>query len=244
MENKLKKLGLTDNEIKVYLTLLEIGENTVGPIIKKLKIHRQVAYDALEGLIKKDMVLCSTKNGRRHYKISSPKNILEKIKLKEDIAKSLILEINKKLNEQKKGQEIKVYEGEKAFRNLMLKNDEMMPLNSETYALSGAQSQYIEIMNKADYLKKSNKIRIKKNIKTKLLFNNDMRQIAEETPRKLKECKFLNQTNSPPTSIQIWHDSINLISFGSEIFVIEIKNSDFREAYLKHFKLLWSVAKK
>jgi len=35
MNNELQKLGLTPNEIKIYNILLEIGENTVGPIIKK-----------------------------------------------------------------------------------------------------------------------------------------------------------------------------------------------------------------
>lgn len=244
MENKLKQLGLTNNEIKVYVTLLDIGENTVGPIIKKLRIHRQVAYDALEGLEEKNMVIHTTKNGRRYYRIADSKNILDDIKYKERIARSLMPEINKKLTGQKKGQEIKVYEGQKVYRELVLKNDESMPANSETYVISGAALKYEEVMRISHFLEKSNKIRKKKNIKTKLLFGNDLREEAKNTPRVNKECRFLDQEYNPPVSLQIWHNSVNLISFGNDVFVIEIKNEDFRQAYLNYFNLLWKIAKK
>ena len=244
MENKLKQLGLTNNEIKVYNILLDIGENAVGPIIKKLKIHRQVAYDALSGLENKNMVLRSLKNGRNNYRVANPANILENIKHEESIAKSLIPEINKKLIGQKKGQEIKVYEGQKAYRELVLKNDESMPANSETYVISGAALRYEEVMRISNFLEKSNKIRKRKNIKTKLLFSNELREEAQKTPRVNKVCRFLEQEYNPPVSMQIWYNTVNLISFGDDIFVIEIKNEDFRKAYLNYFNLLWKVSKK
>lgn len=244
MENELKQLGLTDNEIKVYLALLEIGENTVGPIINKLKIHRQVAYDTLEGLEKKNMVVKTIKGRRNHFRIANPKNILDSIKRKEQIVNSLIPEINKKLAGQKRGQEIKVYEGEKAYRELTLKNDEKMLVNSETYVISGAPQKWAETMIVSGTLRKSNKIRQRKNIKTKILYSEDMREKAKNIDRVIQDYRFLNQKYSPPVSIQIWYDSVTLISFGSEIFTIEIKNKNFREAYLNYFNLFWKIAKK
>jgi sugar-specific transcriptional regulator TrmB len=43
-------------EINSYLCLVDLGEVTIGPITHYLKWHRQVAYDALDSLIAKNMV--------------------------------------------------------------------------------------------------------------------------------------------------------------------------------------------
>lgn len=244
MEQQLKLLGLTDNEIKLYMSLLEVGENTVGPIIKKLNMHRQVAYDALEGLEKKNMVITSIQNNRTYFKIANPQNIIDNIKHREEIAMRLMPEIIDKLAGQKKGQDIKIYQGEKAYRDLVAKNDELQPTDSTTYIISGGQGRFYELMKISGALEKSNKIREKKNIKTKILYSKDMKKILPEDPRANSERRFLDQKISPPISIQIWHDSINLISFGSDIFVIEIKNEDFCQAYLNYFNIFWEIAKK
>ncbi|MCK5510649.1 helix-turn-helix domain-containing protein [Candidatus Parcubacteria bacterium] len=244
MQNELKQLGLTDNEIKVYITLLEIGENTVGPIINKLKIHRQVAYDALEGLEKKNFVDRIIKTKRYHYRVSDPKNVLDEIKRKENIANNLIPEINKKIKGQERGQEIKIYEGEKAFRELTLKNDGKMSPNSKTYVITGSTKKYLEIMEISKAFEKSKKIRKKKKITTKIIFLESQRDESKKINRDYSELKFLAEGYASPVAFQIWTESISLISYGSEIFVIEIKNKDFRDAYLNYFNLLWKIAKK
>ncbi|MDP1884657.1 MAG: helix-turn-helix domain-containing protein [Candidatus Moranbacteria bacterium] len=244
MDNELKKLGLTPNEIKIYDALLEIGENTVGPIIKKVGIHRQVAYDALDGLENKKMVVSTTKNNRAYYRIADPKNILDNIRQQEFIAKGLVNEIKQRLAGQKKGQEIRVYEGEKAFRELTMRNDDLQPRNSEYLVVTGAGARFREIMDKSGVFERSNRIRSKKNIKTKLILCHISRQEASALNRANSEIRFLSEGYVSPTAFAIWHDSINLISYGSDIFCVEIKNDDFYKAYLNYFNFLWKIAKK
>lgn len=248
MDNELKQLGLTPNEIKIYNTLLEIGENTVGPIIKKLGMHRQVAYDSLEGLGDKKMVVSATKNNRLYFRIANPKNILDNIKQQENIAKNLISEISKKLSGQIKGQEIRVYEGLNAYWELIKRKDDLMPENSEYLVVTGAAMRYKELMSKGGIFERSNRIRTKKNIKTKLIFTNASKEEAANVKRANSEYRILSQGFASPTSFDIWHDSITLSSYGigdgSDMFCIEIKNEDFRKAYLNYFNLLWKIAKK
>lgn len=244
MEKELEKMGLTNNEIKVYNSLLEVGENTVGPIIRKLGMHRQVGYDALEGLIKKRMVIRTTKNNRHYFRIADPKNILENVKQKEEVAKNLIEEINNKIAGQKKGQEIRVYEGEKAYRDFVKRKDDMQPPNSEYLVVTGASNRFKEIMNKSGVFERSNKIRKKKNIKTKLIFCNIDRAEGKKVGRVNSEIRFLPKGYDSPTSFEVWHDSIALSSYGNEVFSIEIKNKDFHKAYKNYFNFLWGVAEK
>ena len=47
MEKILEKLGLTKNESKVYLALLNLGLTSSKNIIEKTNLHRQLIYDAL-----------------------------------------------------------------------------------------------------------------------------------------------------------------------------------------------------
>ena len=47
----LEDIGLTNAQIKVYLSLLELGETTSGPLIKKSKLQNSVVYNALNQLI-------------------------------------------------------------------------------------------------------------------------------------------------------------------------------------------------
>ena len=50
-ENVLYKLGLNKSEVKVYLTLLELGSSTTGTIMVKAKISYSKIYGILERLI-------------------------------------------------------------------------------------------------------------------------------------------------------------------------------------------------
>ena len=51
----LKKIGLTDNEIKIYVTLLKIGSSTAYEISQKTGIYRVHVYDKLEQLMDKGL---------------------------------------------------------------------------------------------------------------------------------------------------------------------------------------------
>ena len=244
MENELKQLGLTPNEIKVYLALLELGENTVGPLIKKLGMHRQVAYDALKGLEEKNMVLSSTKNNRLIFRIANPQNILDNIEQQKILANNLMLEINDKLTGQKKGKEIRVYEGEKNYRDFIRRKNDLQPPNSTYMVMSGMSLVYKDMMAKGGIYERINRIRKKNNINTKILMNDVHRNEANKLQRINSEIRFLPEGFNSPTSFDIWHDSISLISHANGVFCIEIKNDDFHKSYLTYFDLLWQMAKK
>ncbi len=56
MEKKLKKLGLTEYEIRVYLTLLNEGSKKGGEISKLSKVPHGKTYESLESLEKKGFI--------------------------------------------------------------------------------------------------------------------------------------------------------------------------------------------
>src|SRR3989344_7078089 len=123
MEKILEEIGFTKGEIKVYLTLLELGSTTTGGIIKKSKVSPSKVYDILEKLIQKGVVNYVIKGKVKYFEAASPKRILEYLQEKEEKIKAQEKELNKVLPQliQKQKliesiQEAKVYKGWKGVQ--------------------------------------------------------------------------------------------------------------------------------
>jgi len=71
LKEKVKLLGLTEGEAKVYLSLLELGSSTIGPIIKKANIASSNVYDILNRLLKKGIVSYILKQKIKYFQESS-----------------------------------------------------------------------------------------------------------------------------------------------------------------------------
>ena len=63
----LERVGLTKNEIKIYLALLELGTTTTGPLTRKAGIHASRVYESLNNLIKKGLVSFVIKANIKHF---------------------------------------------------------------------------------------------------------------------------------------------------------------------------------
>jgi predicted DNA-binding transcriptional regulator len=55
LEETLEKLGLNEKEAKVYLALLELGQDTVQNIAQRASITRPTTYNILDALVKKGL---------------------------------------------------------------------------------------------------------------------------------------------------------------------------------------------
>ena len=61
MLTQLKHIGLSENEAKVYLAMLELGPSPVLEIAAKAGINRPTAYAQIESLKKMGLVSMQTK---------------------------------------------------------------------------------------------------------------------------------------------------------------------------------------
>ena len=70
--SQLKDLGLSDNEAKVYLAMLELGPASVIDISKKAGVNRPTAYVQIESLKKMGLVSTQTKGKKQLFIAESP----------------------------------------------------------------------------------------------------------------------------------------------------------------------------
>src|SRR3989338_863859 len=126
MQQELQKLGLTENESKVYLALLELGSTNAGQIIKKTKLHRNIVYDNLDKLIDKGLVSFIVAGKIKHFETTAPTELKEYIERqkkeiveKEKLADEILPQIKARRETIERKQEASIFKGKKALRILL-----------------------------------------------------------------------------------------------------------------------------
>ncbi len=84
------QLGLTTNEEKIYLYLLESGPTIASIVGKRLNLNRVTAYASLRSLKKKMFVSSFEKNGVAYFEAATPEEIVHLCK--EKVARQVDLE--------------------------------------------------------------------------------------------------------------------------------------------------------
>ena len=116
---RLQKIGLNPNEIKIYLTLLRLGEAKAGEISKESQINRTTTYDSIERLIEKGLVSYSIEANRKIFKPVSPERLLDDLKEKQKIVEKSLPELNELFNKSKEKEESDIYKGKKGIRSIL-----------------------------------------------------------------------------------------------------------------------------
>ena len=79
----LNDIGLTENEVKIYLTLLKAGAVTAYELSQKSGIYRVHVYDKLEQLINKGLVTYVYEGSKKYFKAASPEKLKQYLEDKE-----------------------------------------------------------------------------------------------------------------------------------------------------------------
>ena len=233
----IRKAGLTENEAKVFSTLLEQGPSPAGIISRKSGLHRRVIYDTIEMLIKKGLVGYILKNNKKLFQASNPNRLIEIIKEKQESIEDILPEMLAMYSKTKEKEETNFYKGKNGLKTVF--EDQLN--EKKEILIIGASTLAYEMME--FYFHWFDKRRVKEKIKTKIIFTSEKRTNVPKIS--LSEIKFLPEKYSSPLAINIYGDKIAIILWSKENpFAVVIKNKEISEGYKKHFNLLWSIAKK
>ncbi|MBN2053109.1 hypothetical protein JW756_06400 [Candidatus Woesearchaeota archaeon] len=246
----LQKAGLSNNEAKIYLALLDLGLTSSKALIEKTGLHRQIAYDCLSLLIKKGLVSYVVQANRKHFKASNPKEFLEYFNKKELETEQqkhefmkILPELSKRKTESSENQETTIYSGNKGIKSLL---DDMLNQKQEILTIGASEISAEAFQYNLEFnLPKFHKFREKSKIRYKILLSEEINERAKEL-NKLKhtEVRILPKEFASNSSINIYGDKVSLIMWGSQPFGILIKSKEIAESQKKHFNLLWAIGKK
>ena len=246
IEESLESIGLTKSEVKVYLSLLDLGSSSVGKIIEKSKVTSSKIYELLDKLTEKGLVSSVIKKGIKYFEAAPPNRILDYLNEKEIKLKSQIVDIKKILPElefkqklSKEVSEISVYKSMKGIEtifsiilNSLSKNDE--------YSVFGARTGATEAQR--IFLLKYHEKRIEKEIKLKILFSKDVKNITQPYKKmKFTKVKYMNSQLMSPTQTMIVKNKTIIILWKENPMGIVIENKEIASSYEKYFWFLWRV---
>ncbi|MFH1500605.1 MAG: helix-turn-helix domain-containing protein [archaeon] len=229
---ELREVGLTENESKVYLALLELGPSLAGQVSRKTGLHRRTVYDTTEMLIKKGLLGYILKNNRRLFQASSPSRFLDIIKEKENLIAPIVKKLEGMYTKTKEKEETNFYKGKEGLKTVF--EDQ---LKCKEILILGASPKAYEILK--FYTKWYDKARKEKKIKARI--------IAEDRNVKripLAEIRYLPEKYSNPVAVNIYGDKVAIILWeSSKPMAIVIKSEEISKGYKNYFELMWKVAK-
>jgi len=239
MIETLQKIGLNENEARVYLALLELGESTVLPISKKSEIHRTYCYDILDLLSKRGLVSYIEKNGRRRYIASDPTNIRSQIRENEkqfdlvlpDLV-NLYLKPSGRLN-------MRFFEGIKGVETVY---KEATREAKELWFIGSAGAWMKNFPNYEDFAK----TQVRKKIKIRDLTTRDsgIESYAKYYKYPLQELRFLSKDIKLTTDNIIWGNKVALVSFSDVPHVALIESEEIVKTFKEMFEVLWQMSSK
>ncbi len=229
---KLLEAGLTRNEAKVYLELLERGESSANQIAKNLSMDRTLIYTLLNHLIEKGQVRYLIKESKKKFSCSNPRNLLNPIRAKELLVSELIRDLKKIEAKKQEEIEINVYEGKEGLRNFI----NFVLKEKEFFAFGSTGRAFYQLYEMPAIVKAIEKSKIK----VKIIGDEKLRG-SEVFGFKKFEYKYFNTESEATTSIFRDYTSIHVIK--NKPTIIMIKNKDIADTYKNYFKVLWKIAK-
>jgi HTH-type transcriptional regulator, sugar sensing transcriptional regulator len=231
---ELKQAGLTENESKVYLGLIDLGPSLAGQIARKTGLHRRTVYDTAEMLIQKGLIGYIQKNNRKLFQASDPNRLLEIIKEKENLLSPFVLSLQQKFHSTKEKEETNFYKGKEGLKTIF--EDQ---LNSKEILILGASPKAYDILQ--FYFKWYDKTRRQKKINARIIASD---KNLQKSKIPLAEIKYLPEKYANPVSVNIYGDKTAIILWAKEPMAILIKNKEIASAYKTYFELMWRIAKK
>jgi len=232
-ESKLIKAGLTGNEAKVYVELLQRGQLSANEVAKKISIDRTLVYTLLNHLIDKGLVGYIIRSNKKFFQVSDTSNLLNSVKEKEIFIADLINDLKniEKISESVK--EISIYEGLNGLRSFI----KLAQKHSLIYSFGATGKVYNYLYETPALTKEFSR----KGFSAKIITNNKYKDSQMANIKNI-DIRYLNIESESTTSIFGDYVSIHLLT--SKPIIILIKNKDVAESYKKYFEILWKSAKK
>lgn len=241
-ESELQILGISNNEAKVLLKMIETPEITVTSLIETTGMNRKVIYDAMRRLLKASLITSKKVGKERKFSFSGEESLYalideekQLLSEKEHEIKEIITKINK--IRPSKHSDAMVFSGTRGVRAafnilLSLKKDYVAyggPLESETLM---TETFWLNLHQKQKEL----------GIKIKVLFNKSLRKWIKKIKNPKVEVKFLPEINPISENIICKDYVITIIWTDNPIVTITI-NEEYAKSQMDIFNILWEKSR-
>lgn len=239
----LEELGLSEEEAKVYLAVLELGGSYVSTIANKAKVHRVSCYHTLDNLVRKGIVNTFTKNKIKYFTVDSPRILVNQTEERFQKAQKLLPELLSITNSLAYKPKIQYYEGLQGIKNVF---DDTLKSNDEILGYTNLAK--LPNVISEDYLREYAEQKMAKKLKTRMLspiskeaLSYTKRYYPKNFDRNLIEIFFVNPKEFMfEYETNIYGDRVSIISLNpDEPIGMIIESPVYAKTQRSVFNLAW-----
>lgn len=234
IQKTLERLGLSGNEIKVYLELNSQGSMKAGRIAKLTHLDRSSVYNSIKLLLEKGLVSFVMIGQVKYFQAVGPKRLLDYVKEQEEDLKEILPQLQEQHKAKKVEGQVRLFKGYKGVKAVFL---DIARTGKDNFVF-GSEGQFSEKME--DFVYKFDVLKKEAKIKTKMI----IRKGRKEHDSKTSEYKYLPNIDESPAVTNIYGDKIAIIIWSDEPEAILIENKETAKAYKSYFDVMWKAAKK
>jgi len=236
---ELQELGLTNPEIKVYITLLELNESKTGQLCLITKISSSRIYYILDSLIKKGLVSYKIVNKIKVY-MSVPPEILESILIEKH---KKIINIVKKLKEKKiktSDFKYKLFNNLRGIKSMFYEINNIMNKDMVINVYSSKIGSFERLIGLFD---EHHNLRLNKKVNENVLLSLDKKELGKKRKNKYTNVRYADLNN-----VGEWGtigDKLFYIFYikGDDPKGILIEDEVITKTFKEVFEKIWNVSK-
>lgn len=243
MLEQLKYLGLSENEAKIYMAMLELGPSVMVEIAKKAQVNRPTAYVQIESLKKKGLVSTQVKMKKQLFIAESPDKLeilidseLKTVENKKNELNNYLPELLSIFNTSGQRPNVKFFEGREGVLALL---KEFLKTDATTiYGITSLDNVF-EIFPEFEntYIRK----RVQKKIPSKTIYTSKKGPVLKESDESsLRESKYIEPDKLPlGIDVTIFKDKVAIIALKGKISGTLIEHKEVADSFRAIFELVW-----
>ncbi|MEK7673411.1 MAG: helix-turn-helix domain-containing protein [Patescibacteria group bacterium] len=241
--DELEELGLSKEEAKVYVTVLELGGSCVSVIAKRAGVNRVACYHTLSKLRDKELISSLEKNRIKYFTAEPPQTLVNKQRILLNRAQEILPELLTLKSNSAYSPKIHYYEGsdgiKKIFEDMLTSSGEILGYTNLENLPNVLGEKYL-----ADYARR----KINQKIKTRMLspisekgLKYTEKYYPKDFDQNLVEILFINKRQFWfEYEINIYGDKVAIISLNSdELIGLIIESSIYANTQRGIFNLAW-----
>lgn len=241
--NSLISYGLTENESKIYISLLRRLETSVFELAKDTGIPRATVYITLEKMKAEKLVSSLRKNNVQYFTPENPNRLKLLLEEKQHMLEDILPELNAIIDTDKEKPTVKMYTGDEGVKIALDDILESMKRTNNHTLLAASRSEILERFPR--YFPEWMKRRESLSIRTKLIVPETERQKGVFKTNDLRETRYFPDNFGFKATIEIYGNKMAVFNLKEgEIYSIVIESEPIVQTFTQFFSFAWENAKK
>ncbi|MFA5106217.1 MAG: helix-turn-helix domain-containing protein [Candidatus Micrarchaeia archaeon] len=244
----LERAGLTRNEARVYLALLEVGPSSTKPIMESTGIHASKVYDSLDRLVHKGLANFIIEANRKRFSATEPESIISFLEEKqadledEKAEMKKALPALKSLQAERPAQSATVFQGAKGYKAML--GNMLKELEGGGSYDAFASGMLREILGSYWFQFQRKKKTMK--VRSRCIWEERVRQKSDYLEEYYGTGMFIpDGLYRSPADFFIYNDKVILASYSQRpVFAVLIQSEGMASGYRELFNALWKSGKK